>query len=370
MAATDFANQQDHEKLAWARETWRKLRESSFIMHRMGTSNTSGIQKITELTETDAGNKVIINLLHDLVEDGVVGDQTLKGKEEAAKMAQIDMVVDQLRHGIANTGRMNDRKGVLKIRNEATDLLSQALADRIDQQAFLTMAGVTYDFYTNGADRPTKQWLDLEYASYVRPPSAGRHLRWDGTNKRLEPGDTSLVEATDTLTWRSLVELKAAAHDMFLRPLSLMGGVEYFEVYVHPQAMKSLVLDPEFHAALKEAMPRTPDSPIFKGAEMYWVDGMAIYPYRHSYNTRKATVKWGAGADVVGNRVTLMGAQGMAYAELGNPIWEEEQDDYKNRWGIAVAHIGGFLKPQFPDPQLDMAKEDHGLISFDVALAV
>ena len=371
MAGTNFAALQEHEKLAWARETWMQLRLRSFIMQRVGTTADSGIQKITELTALPSGNKAIITLLHDLVEDGVVGDDTLKGREEAAKMSQRDIVVDQMRHGITDTGRMSNQKSVLKIRQEAKDLLSYAMADRIDQLAFLTMAGVTYDYRTDGSKRTKEDWVRLEFASYVKPPSTNRYFRWDDGTKSLQPGDTTAVDPADTLSYRSLVELKATAHDLYIRPLRANGGVDYYELYVHPQALKSLKLDPDFQAALRYAMPRSPNNPIFKDQEVYFVDGLAIYPYRHSFNTRRATTKWGPAGDVVGNRVTLMGAQGLAYGELGAPIWEEETDDYKARWGIAVAQILGFMKPQFPDIRLPGSpEEDFGMLSMDVALAV
>lgn len=370
MALTNFADQQIREKVAWAMDTWRFARERSFIMSRVGSGTDAAIQRITELSNTPAGNKAIITLLHDLVEDGVVGDQTLEGREEAAKLSQIEIVVDQLRHGISNTGRMNDQKGVIKIRQEARDLIGYALADRLDQMAFLTMAGVPYSFRTDGSARPSSDWTNLEFASSVAAPTTNRHFRWDKANAKLEAGNTAAVTAADTLDYKALVELKAKAHDLFIRPLRINNGIEYFEVYLHPQAMKSLLLDPDFQNDLRNAMPRSPDNPLFKGSEIYYVNGLAIMPYRHSYNTRNAASKWGAANDVLGNRVTLCGAQGLAYAELGSPIWEEEMYDYKNRWGISLAQVIGFRKPQFPDIRLPGSPtEDFGIISLDVALS-
>jgi len=231
------------------------------------------------------------------------------------------------------------------------------------------MAGVTYNYKTDGALRPSDAWTRLEFAPYVTPPSANRHVRWDAGTSSLQPGDTTQVAPTDTITYDALLHLKALAHDLYIRPLRWNGGMEYYEVYLHPQTLLSLKLDPKFHEALKVALPRSPDNPIFKGQEVYYVDGMAIYPYRHSFNTRNATTKWGVAGDVVGNRVTLMGAQGLAYAELGAPRWDEELDDYNARWGIAISRILGFLKPQFPDYRLPGApKEDFGILSMDVAM--
>jgi len=369
MALTNFASDQIQEKIAWAMETWRFARERSFIMMRLGTGSDAAIQRITELSSTPAGNKALITLLHDLVEDGVVGDQTLEGREERAKLSQIEIVVDQMRHGVSNTGRMSDQKGVLKVRQEARDLIGYAMADRIDQLAFLTLAGVGYNFKTDGSARGANDWTNLEFATHVSAPTANRHYRWDKAGKVLAAGNTAAVLATDTLDYNALIELKAQAHDSFIRPIRVDGGVEYFEVYLHPQAMKSLLLDPEFQNDLRNAMPRSPDNPLFKGAEVYFVNGLAIHPYRHSFNTRNAATKWGAANDVVGNRVSLIGAQGLAFAELGSPIWEEEEKDYKSRWGIGMAQILGFRKPQFPDQRIPGSPiEDFGVVSLDVAI--
>jgi len=46
----------------------------AFISKFLGTGQTSIIQRITELTKTEKGEEVIMFLLADLVDDGVVGD--------------------------------------------------------------------------------------------------------------------------------------------------------------------------------------------------------------------------------------------------------------------------------------------------------
>lgn len=46
----------------------------AFISRFLGTSDTSIIQRITELTKTEKGEQVIMHLLADLVDDGIVGD--------------------------------------------------------------------------------------------------------------------------------------------------------------------------------------------------------------------------------------------------------------------------------------------------------
>ena len=58
--------------MVWSKDLWKQARDLTFINKFMGSSD-SVIQRITELTKTEKGEKVIMHLLADLVEDGVVG---------------------------------------------------------------------------------------------------------------------------------------------------------------------------------------------------------------------------------------------------------------------------------------------------------
>jgi hypothetical protein len=51
---------------------WKQARDLTFINKFTGGADAI-IQRITELTKTEKGERVIMHLLADLVEDGVVG---------------------------------------------------------------------------------------------------------------------------------------------------------------------------------------------------------------------------------------------------------------------------------------------------------
>lgn len=72
MALTNFAALTAEQKMVWSKDLWKQARDLTFINKFMGSSD-SVIQRITELTKTEKGEKVIMHLLADLVEDGVVG---------------------------------------------------------------------------------------------------------------------------------------------------------------------------------------------------------------------------------------------------------------------------------------------------------
>ena len=136
------------------------------------------IQRITELTKSEKGDRAVLTLVADLEGDGVVGDYTMENNEEAIKAYDTVITIDQLRNANRLAGRMADQRSVVNFRGTSKDVLAYWLADRIDQMAFLTLSGITYTYTTKNilrAVNPTGRNLsDLAYASDVSAPTAGR----------------------------------------------------------------------------------------------------------------------------------------------------------------------------------------------------
>jgi hypothetical protein len=79
MALTNFAALTSDQKMVWSKDLWQQARDLTFINKFTGGSDAV-IQRITELTKTERGELVIMHLLADLVDDGVVGDNEREGK--------------------------------------------------------------------------------------------------------------------------------------------------------------------------------------------------------------------------------------------------------------------------------------------------
>jgi len=391
---TNFTLLTDNQKTAWSRDVWKTARQQSFVMNLAGEGINSAIQRIRELTRSEKGTRAVITLVPDLEGDGVVGDAELAGREESASARDLVVQIDQMRNANKLAGRMADQKSVVRFRETSRDLLGFWLADRFDQLAALTMAGTDYRLRTNGALRPGfshdgstfsrntgtapdgEALFDLEFASDVSAPTAKRHFRWDDASKSLKSGDTTAVTAADKLSYAALVELKAHAKDRRVKSLRA-SGQELFHVFLHPQAMAKLKLDQDFLANVRNAGVRGNTNPLFSGA-IVTVDGLVLHEWTHSFNTLGATAgdstnagtpgyKWGANADVEGNRVVLMGAQGLAFADIGIPQWHEDVWDYGAKPGVSIAKIAGFRKPVFYSP-MDGTDEDFGVVCLDVAM--
>jgi N4-gp56 family major capsid protein len=366
---TNFSKLTTEQKTVWSRDVWKQARENSFIMQMASKGANSPIQRITELTKSERGDRAVITLVTDLEGDGVVGDADLEGNEDELKAYDEVIAIDQLRNAVRNTGRMADQKTVVNFRENAKDTLAFWLADRMDQMAVLTLSGITYGVKTNGAARPASSKLtDLAFAADVSAPTTARHLRIKGND--VDTGNTASLTPTDKLKYNHIIDIHTFAREQFIRPIRTAAGVDIYHMYVSPQVMAQLKKDPDFRENIRHAWTRGSSNPLFKGGESYMLDGVVVHSLRHSYTNRGAAngAKWGAAGDVNGNRMLFLGAQALGVADLGPGYWDEKSDfDYNNQKGIAYGKIFGLLKPKFHS-QVTGNVQDFGCIAVDVAI--
>lgn len=365
MALTNFAALTDEQKTVWAMDLWKQARNYSFVNQFLGKGPNSMIQHITELKKSEKGARAVITLLADLEGDGVAGDRTLEGNEEAMKSYDQVIRIDQLRHANRHEGRMADQKSVVEFRNNSRDVLAYWLADRIDQLAFLTLSGVAYTQRNNGLARTGSDLPFLEFAADVSAPTSRRVYRWNGSSNTLvQGGATTAVTTADTPTWEMLVQLKAIAKEEYIRGVKGSAGEESYHVFLTPQAMARLKLDDTYMQNVRHAQQRGSGNVLFKGGSVH-IDGLWIHEFRHVYNTRGAVApnKWGAAGDVDGCQVLFCGAQALGMADIGAPEWVEKGFDYENQQGISVGKIAGFLKPKFNSIYAGNTVQDFGVIS-------
>lgn len=380
MANTNFASLTSEQLTAWSRDFWRVARNMSFVNQFAGTGSNAMVQRVTELTKSDKGARAVITLLADMTGDGITGDFTLEGNEEALRAYDITIQLDQLRFANRLAGRLADQKSVVNFRETSRDALAYAMADRMDQLAFLTLSGVAYTHKTNGALRPTSgtaghELVDLEFASDVSAPTASRHLRISGND--LLAGDTTAITGADIFKYRHIVDLKAYAKDNYIRGIRGAGNDEVFHLFVTPQQMADLKLDSDFLANVRNAGVRGSSNQLFAGSSSLMVDGVMVHEFRHVFSTEGATTgtsaeagdpgyKWGADADVVGARALFCGAQALAMADIGMPEVVEDTFDYGNQAGISIGKIFGLRKPKY-NSDYNGSVQDFGVIALDTA---
>ena len=380
MALTNFGLLTNEQKTIWSMDLWKNARNQSFINKFLGSGPNSMIQHITELKQSEKGARAVITLLADLQGDGVAGDRTLEGNEEGMQTFDQVIRIDQLRHANRHEGRMADQKSVVSFRDNSKNVLAYWLADRIDQMAFQTLAGISYAYKPNGATRVGSDLQYLEFAADVAAPSTRRMTRWDNVNKTLKTSatgsntsaaivNTGAAATSDFPSWEMFVQLKAYAKDRYIRGVGSAGGDEVYHAFLTPQAMARLKLDATYMANLRYSQSAGKNDTMFSGNSVL-IDGIHLHEFRHVPNASggtSGTNMYGSGLNLNGCQVLFCGAQALGMADIKAPEWNEKGFDYDNSQGISVGKILGFLKPKFGNIYESNAVEDFGVISCYVA---
>jgi len=366
MASTDFGALDVARKKVWAAEIWQAGRDANFWMSNgfVGTGLNNVVQRITELTRTERGDECIMQLVADLQNDGVVGDNILEGSEEALFNDAKSIHIDQLRHGVRSKGAMSEQRTVIRFRSTTKEKLSFWFADKLDEIMFLTAAGMAYTLKVDNSTRPTSQLPQLRFASDVVAPSSGR-VRYANANTA-----TSTLTTSDKLGWNMIVSAQAYAKRKKLRPIR-GGGREYYAMLVSTEQMRDLKTDTTYQTVVSRAAPRGDNNPLFRNA-IAVIDGCILYDHNKVPNTLglASGSKYGSGGTVDGAQALLLGAQALGFSTISDMQYEESDNtDYHNRPGIAVSRMIGVLKPQFTSIPDANTEQDFGIISLYTAAA-
>src|SRR6185312_3271429 len=128
MALTNFAALTSEQKTVWAMDLWKAARNYSFVNKFLGKGPNSLIQHVTELKKSEKGARAVITLLADLVGDGVAGDRTLEGNEEAGFSADQVSRIDHPPHAPRLDGSTAYHNSLADFRGNANDRLAYSPA--------------------------------------------------------------------------------------------------------------------------------------------------------------------------------------------------------------------------------------------------
>ena len=362
MALTNFAALTNEAKTAWSMDLWKHARNYSFMNQFAGSGPNSMIQRITELKKDEKGTRAVITLLADLSGDGVAGDRTLEGNEEAMQTSEVTIRVDMIRHANKHQGRIADQKSIVNFRENSRDVLAYWLADRMDQMAFQTLGGFAYSLNPNGTTRTGSDLINLEFAADVTAPTNQRYAQWDATNGLVVGTGTSAIADGDLITWETLVRMREEAKNRYIRGLRPQGGLdELFHVFMTPTCMANLKMDNDYMLNLRHSTQSAKNNKLFSGGGVE-VDGLVLHEFRHVPHS----TTWGGGT-IHGSAVLMCGAQALAFADIGSPMWVEKYFDYDNQPGISVGKMCGFRKPFFRNVYAGNTSQDHGVFVTYVA---
>lgn len=135
MSTTDFGvNHPLAVKLYSKRLFYEALKETS-VFKFIGKGSDALIQLNPELKEV--GDQLTYGLRMLLTGDGVQGDSTLEGNEEALTLYSDSILINQLRHAVRSGGKMSEQRVPYSIREEAMQGLKDWFADRISNSPLI-----------------------------------------------------------------------------------------------------------------------------------------------------------------------------------------------------------------------------------------
>lgn len=290
---------------AWAKDTWTTALNNIFFGKFMGTGPDNIIQVKEELKK-EAGDSITMRLLMKLKGEGVTGDDTLEGKEEAMQYRDFTVKIDQVRNAVRLAGKMEEQKTSTNMRKDAKAALSNWLTEYIDGQFFKKLSA-----------NPTKD----------RVIYAGGKTGADG------------ITAADVFSTDVIGKAKRIAmtdSNAKIRPVSV-NGKKFYVMIIDPWQARDLRKDEKWLQAQEHAQERGDDNPIFTGS-LGTYEGVVIHENEQCVR-ENSTVKIG--------HALFLGAQAGVLAAGSDPTWNEDTFDYNNQQGFSIGRIFGVAKTQF-----------------------
>ena len=318
----------------WARKLFQEALKQTWLYKFMGPDARSAIQVLNDASK-GPGDRIRVGLRMQLTGNGVLGDGTLEGNEEALTTYTDDLIINQLRHAVRSDGKMSEQRIPFSIREQARQGLADWWAGRIDEALFNQLCG-----NTNVTD------TRLTGGNATVAPSSNNIAYPNGltTEAQVASATTSNIFKLNYID--QAVE-KAKTNSPLIRPLRV-NGEDKFLIFLHPYQVTDLrqnTATGQWLDIQKAVYMGTKDkNPIYQGA-LGEYNGVIIHE-----STR---IKVGANA-VTTNvaRAVFMGAQagaigfGQGYAQ-NKMAWVEELFDYGNQLGVSAGMIFGAKKMQF-----------------------
>lgn len=324
----------------WSKKVFHDAIGESFVGKFTGKGSDSMIQVKTE-TQKGPGDRIRIPLRARLTGDGVQGDTTAEGNEEALTTYYDDVLINQLRHSVRSDGKMSEQRVPFSVREEARLALTDWWAERIEVGAANQLAGFTTQADTrytgnNSTTAPTTGRLIV----------AGGH----GTEASLSATTSHAIKLADLDAAVALAKTTGSGRER-IRPIKI-GGKDHYAAFLHPDQIYQLRRDASTQGNFWDLARAQlqggdiKDNPLVKGASFMY-NNVIVHEWSYLPNTVSAP-----SSQAAYRRGVFCGAQAalMAFGQEGSEnemSWVEELFDYKNQLGVLAGMIFGVKKSVF-----------------------
>ena len=358
MAQTEFGVNHPLAVSVWSKKLAAEAYRRTMLGKFVGKGEDSLVQEKVDLKKS-AGDNVTCGLVVQLEGDGVQGDATLEGNEEALQFYDDNLKIDQLRHASRVKGKMTEQRVPYNLREVTKSRLADWWARR----------------------------MDTAFANHICGNTAQSDTKYTGNNATIAPSTNRIVyqggksndqslTSTDTFSL-DLVDVARVKAENFsvendtgplIRPIMVEGAPMYV-MFLHDYQVHDLrtsTTTGQWLDIQKAAMSGgdVKMNPIFTGALGVY-NGVVL----HKWSRITTGVNSSSGAaetDV--RRAVLCGAQAATIAfgsENGTTrySWNEEMFDYNNQFGVAAGSIFGLKKTKYiPADNSSTNAEDFGTL--------
>lgn len=337
MASTDYPINHPLAVKLWSKKLMQEALKQTYFAKFIGRG-TNALVQLKEETSKGAGDKITYGLRMQLTGDGVVGDGTMEGNEEALVTYSDSVLIDQVRNAVKSDGKMSEQRVPFSVREEARMGLTDWFADMWDTAFFNQICGNTA--VAIGAKTGNNA---------TSAPTTNRIQYSDG--KTTEAGIASTGASTQmSLKLIDYAVEKAKTASPLIRPVRVDGN-DYFVMFLHPYQVTQLRTNTDTGQWLdiqKAAMSGgdVSKNPIFTGALGVY-NGVVLHestrvPAAPGYsNVRRAVLCGSQAACIAFGQDFGNGAGG------NNFKWTEKMFDYDNQLGVSAASIYGLKKAVF-----------------------
>lgn len=345
MAQTEYGTNHPLAVKVWSKKLMTQAISKAWVSKFIGSDTNSLIYQKNELTKS-AGDLITYGLRMKLNGDGIAGDATLEGQEEALSTFADTIIINQLRHATRSKGKMSEQRVPFSVREENMEALSDWWSERYDTWAANQLAGNTVQ-------------SDTRYTGMNSVTAAS-------ANNRMLPPDVTSDEAslsnttTNTFNLSMIDRAVARAGTMdqlatpqpIIRPLKIDGEDKYV-CFLHDYQVRDLRTNTQtgqwldIQKAAASGGEKSKNA-IFTGA-LGEYNGVVL----HKWSRLPLAIATAGTAVASTRRAVFAGAQAACVAfgqGDGRPNkmdWVEELFDFKNQLGVSAGAIAGLKKSIF-----------------------
>lgn len=343
MATTNFGTNHPYAVRLWSKKLFHDVIGEDFWSTFAGEGTENMIQIKTD-TQKAAGDTIHVGLRSLLTGDGIQGDNTLEGNEEAMTVYRDSVVLNQLRHAVRSDGKMSEQRVPFSVREEARMGLKDWWTERLQLTLANQLAG-------NTGQGDTKYTGNN---AAVAPTATSRIFCGGGHNSEasLSATTTHAIRLVDLDSAVTIAKTSVSGTRERIRPVTV-DGKKYYIVFLHPYAIRQLRANTgtgDFVDIHKQVLAggKISSNPIMTRAS--FVYGECIVHEWSYLPVITGTPNSGAAANF--RRGVLCGAQSAVLAIGGDNSankmsWKEELFDYGNQLGVSAGMIFGLKKTVF-----------------------